>query len=86
MPKPGPDEPRPLGIPTMADRAKQGVVKHALEPAGEAQFAPNRDGFRPGRSPWEAMGAIDVQSNQTPTWVLDADIAKCFDRIDHAAL
>ena len=69
----------------MADRAQQGVVKHALEPAWEAQCAPNRDGFRPGRSPWDAIGAIDVQINQQPTWVLEADIAQGVERIDHAA-
>jgi RNA-directed DNA polymerase len=86
IPKPGTDEQRPLGIPTMADRAKQCVVKYALEPAWEAQFEPNSYGFRPGRSTWDAIGAIYVQINQKPKWVLDADIAKCFDRIDHAAL
>jgi RNA-directed DNA polymerase len=86
IPKPGTDEQRPLGIPTMADRAKQGVVKHALEPAWEAQFEPNSYGFRPGRSTWDAIGAIYVQINQKPKGVLDADIAKGFDHIDHAAL
>ena len=79
IPKPGVDEQRPLGIPTIADRAKQDVVKHALEPAWEAQFAPNSYGFRPGRSTWDAIGAIYVQINQQPQWVLDADIAKGFD-------
>jgi len=86
IPKPGTDEQRPLGIPTRADRAKQGVVKYALEPAGEAQFALNSYGVRPGRSTGDALGAIDVQINQKPPWVLDADIATWFDRIDHAAL
>jgi RNA-directed DNA polymerase len=86
IPKPGTTEQRPLGIPTMADRAKQAWVKHVLEPAWEAQFEPNSYGFRPGRSPWDAIGAIYVQINQKPKWVLDADIAKCFDRINHEAL
>ena len=86
IPKPGPTEPRPLGIPTRAARAKQRWVTHALEPAGEAQFAPNSDGFRPGRSTWEAIGAISVQINQKPKWGLDADIATCFDRRNHDAL
>jgi RNA-directed DNA polymerase len=84
--KPGATEQRPLGIPTMADRAKQALVKHVLEPAWEAQFAPNSDGFRPGRSTWDAIGAIYVQINQKPKWVLDADIAKCLERINHEAL
>jgi RNA-directed DNA polymerase len=79
IPKPGTTEQRPLGIPTMADRAKQALIKHVLEPAWEAQFEPNSYGFRPGRSTWDAIGAIYVQINQKPKWVLDADIAKCFD-------
>jgi RNA-directed DNA polymerase len=86
LPKPGTTEQRPLGIPTLADRAKQSWVTQALEPAWEAQFEPNSYGFRPGRSTWDAMGALYVQINQKPKWVLDADIAKCFDRIDHEAL
>jgi RNA-directed DNA polymerase len=79
IPKPGTTEQRPLGIPTLADRAKQSWVTQALEPAWEAQFEPNSYGFRPGRSTWDAIGAIYVQINQKPKWVLDADIAKCFD-------
>lgn len=86
IPKPGTTEQRPLGIPTMADRAKQALVKHVLEPAWEAQFEPNSYGVRPGRSTWDASGAIYVQINQKPKWVRDADIATCFDRINHEAL
>jgi RNA-directed DNA polymerase len=86
IPKPGTLEQRPLGIPTITDRAKQGLVKEALEPEWEAKFEPNSYGFRPGRSTWDAIGAIYVQINQKPKWVLDADIAQCFDRIDHDAL
>ena len=70
----------------MADRAKQAWVKHVVEPAWEVQFEPNSYGFRPGRSTWDAIGAISVQINQKPTWGLDADITKCFDRLDHEAL
>jgi RNA-directed DNA polymerase len=62
------------------------VVKLALEPQWEARFEPNSYGFRPGRSPWDAIGAIYVLINQKAKWVLDADIAKCFDRINHDAL
>jgi RNA-directed DNA polymerase len=86
IPKPGPTEQRPWGIPTMADRAKHALLKHALEPAWEAAFEPTSDGFRPGRSTWDAIGAISVQINQKPTGVLDADIAKCVDRLNHAAV
>jgi RNA-directed DNA polymerase len=86
IPKPATDEQRPLGIPTIFDRALQALVKISLEPQWEARFEPNSYGFRPGRSTWDAIGAIYVSINQKPKWVLDADIAKCFDRIDHEAL
>ena len=86
IPKPATDEQRPLGIPTIFDRALQALVKMTLEPQWEARFEPNSYGFRPGRSAWDAIGAIYVSINQKPKWVLDADIAKCFDRIEHAAL
>lgn len=86
IPQPGTPEQQPLGIPPLADRAKQSGVTHALEPAWEAQFEPNSYGFRPGRRTWDAIGALYVQITQKPKWVLDADIAKGFERIDHEAL
>jgi RNA-directed DNA polymerase len=86
IPKPGTEETRPLGIPTLQDRALQAVVKLAVEPQWEARFEPNSYGFRPGRSPWDAIGALYVLINQKAKWVLDADITKCFDRINHDAL
>jgi RNA-directed DNA polymerase len=86
IPKRGTKEKRPLGIPTPDDRALQALVKRALEPEWEAKFEPNSYGFRPGRSPHDALGAIFIAINQQPKYVLDADIAQCFDRIDHAAL
>lgn len=85
-PQPGTTAPRPVGIPPMADRATPALVKHVLEPAWEAACAPTSDGLRLGRSPWDAIGAIDVQINQNPTWVVDADSANCFDRIHHEAV
>ncbi|MBO1350214.1 MAG: group II intron reverse transcriptase/maturase [Hormoscilla sp. GUM202] len=86
IPKPGRDEKRPLGIPTIYDRALQGLVKQALEPEWEALMEPNSYGFRPGRGCHDAIAAIFLSINQKPKWVLDADIAKCFDKIDHSAL
>jgi RNA-directed DNA polymerase len=86
IPKPGSDEKRPLGIPTINDRALQGLVKLALEPEWEAKFEPNSYGFRPGRSCHDAIEAIFISVNQKAKYVLDADIAKCFDRINHKAL
>ncbi len=86
IPKPGKTERRPLGIPTMYDRALQAVVKNALEPEWEAQFEPNSYGFRPGRSVHDAIRQIKQSILLKPKYVLDADIAKCFDKIDHTAL
>ncbi|WP_017294277.1 group II intron reverse transcriptase/maturase [Geminocystis herdmanii] len=85
IPKPN-GETRPLGIPCMEDRAKQALVKLALEPEWEAKFEPNSYGFRPAKSCQDAIGAIYTSINQQPKYVLDADIAKCFDRIDHDKL
>lgn len=84
--KPGKDEKRPLGIPTMKDRALQSLVKLTLEPEWEAKFEPNSYGFRPGRSCRDATEAIFIAINKKPKYVLDADIAKCFDHIDHKRL
>jgi RNA-directed DNA polymerase len=86
IPKPGTDERRPLSIPTLHDRALQALVKLALEPEWEARFEPNSYGFRPGRSVHDAIGAIFIAIEKQPKYALDADIAKCFDRIDQAAL
>lgn len=59
IPKPGRrSEHRPLGIPTIADRAKQTLVKMVIEPEWEAKFEPNTYGFRPGRSCQDAIAAI----------------------------
>ncbi len=86
IPKPGTEEKRPLGIPTMTDRATQALVKLALEPEWEARFEPNSYGFRPGRSCQDAIKAIYQAIVQKSKYVLDADIAKCFDQINHKAL
>jgi RNA-directed DNA polymerase len=86
IPKPGTEEKRPLGIPTMYDRALQALVKLALEPEWEARFEPNSFGFRPGRSCHDAIVAIHTAINTKAKYVLDADIAKCFDQINHQAL
>ena len=77
---------RPLGIPTMHDRALQALVKAALEPEWEARFEENSYGFRPGRSCHDAISAIFNQIRYHSKFVLDADLSKCFDRINHAKL
>jgi RNA-directed DNA polymerase len=80
IPKPGTTEQRPLGIPTVGDRAAQALAKLALEPEWEARFEPNDYGFRPGRSCHDAAQALWSALNQKAKYVLDADIAKCFER------
>jgi len=80
---------RPLGIPVIADRALQAVVLNALEPEWEARFEPRSYGFRPGRGCHDAIEAI-FSTGKGPrskrVWVLDADLAAAFDRIDHQML
>jgi len=86
IPKPGKDKYPPLGIPTIKDRAKQMLVKLALEPEWEAIFEPNSYGFRPGRSCQDAIGALLLSLRGKSRYVLEADIQKCFDTIDHDQL
>ena len=86
IPKSNRDEKRPLGIPTLYERALQALVKLALEPEWEAKFEPNSYGFRPARSAHDAIGAIYISINKKPKYVLDADISKCFDKINHQKL
>jgi RNA-directed DNA polymerase len=87
IPKPhAPGEQRPLGIPTVHDRAAQALLKLALEPEWEVRFSADSYGFRPGRSAHDAIAAIYLFINKKHRYVLDADIRKCFDRIDHNAL
>jgi RNA-directed DNA polymerase len=85
-PKPGKSERRPLGIPVIADRAHQALIKLSLEPEWEAKFEPNSYGFRPGRSCHDAIEAIHKAINSKNVYVLDADISGCFDNISHTAL
>jgi len=91
IPKPNGDK-RKLGIPTIKDRAMQALVLLAMNPEWEAKFEPNSYGFRPGRSAIDAVAAIHnilafrKDRRPHPGWILDADIARCFDTIDHDAL
>ncbi len=72
---------RPLGIPVVADRCLQAMVKNALEPAWEGRFEGSSYGFRPGRSGHDAIEKIYglARPNKTKKWVLDADIRGAFD-------
>lgn len=85
IPKPN-GEKRGLGIPTINDRALQALVKLALEPEWEARFEPNSYGFRPARSSHDAITQIFKELYQSSKYILDADIAKCFDKINHETL
>lgn len=84
--KPAKSEMRLLGILIIEDRAKQMLAKFALEPEWEAIFEPNSYGFRPGRSCHDAIATLFLSLRGKSRYVLDADIQKCFDRIDHDKL
>ena len=79
---------RPLSIATISDRCLQAVVKNALEPEWEARFECSSYGFRPGRSPHDAIQKIYGLSlpHKRKKWVLDADIRSCFDQISQPFL
>ncbi|WP_200962204.1 group II intron reverse transcriptase/maturase [Pseudovibrio sp. POLY-S9] len=74
---------RPLGIPTMRDRAMQALHLLALEPVAETTADPNSYGFRPYRASRDAAEQCHVSLSRMTSseWVLDADIAGCFDNI-----
>lgn len=79
---------RPLGIPTIRDRALQAMVKNALEPSWEARFEATSYGFRPGRSCHDAIARLYtlLRPSSRMKWVVDADIKGAFDNIDHEHL
>jgi RNA-directed DNA polymerase len=77
---------RPLGIPVIMDRCHQARVRNSLEPEWEARFEPRSYGFRPGRGCHDAIEAIYgtlCRRDAKRVWILDADLAGAFDRIDH---
>jgi group II intron reverse transcriptase/maturase len=76
---------RPLGMPTVSDRVAQAVVKASLEPELEPHFHPDSYGYRPGKSALEAVG-VARQRCWRYDWVLDLDIRRYFDSIDHTLL
>ena len=79
---------RALGIPTARDRTVQAALKLVLEPIFEADFKPCSYGFRPKRRAHDAIAEIHFLASapRNYSWVLEADIKKCFDEIDHTAL
>ena len=73
---------RPLGIPTVADRVAQGVVKMFLEPLVDPHFNVDSYGYRPKKSAIQAVGVARQRCFRYP-WVLDVDIRGFFDHLDH---
>jgi RNA-directed DNA polymerase len=86
IPKPGSNEQRPLGIPTVRDRVVQGAVRHVLEPIFEREFAAHSYGFRPGRGCKDALRRVDALLKQGYVYVVDADLKSYFDTIPHERL
>lgn len=77
---------RALGIPTVADRVVQASLKLVLEPILETGFSASSYGFRPNRRAQDAVEEIRFYAHRGYEWVFEADIAACFDEIDHTAL
>ena len=86
IPKPGSQEQRPLGVPTVGDRTVQNALRHVLEPIFERDFAEQSYGFRPGRSCIDALTRVEALLEAGYTYVVDADLKGYFDTIDHDLL
>ena len=88
IPKAGsPNETRPLGIPTFEDKILQRAVLMVLEPVYETDFLDVSHGFRPGRGAHGAVGSLWKQAMKLGgDWIVDVDLRKFFDTIDHGHL
>jgi RNA-directed DNA polymerase len=86
IPKPGSIERRPLSIPAVRDRIVQAACKIVLEPIFEADMADCSFGFRPRRSPHDALQVLIDESWQGRRWVVETDVANCFEAIPHEKL
>ena len=86
IPKPGTNQQRPLGIPTVRDRVVQAALRSVLEPIFERDFAEQSYGFRPGRSCQDALARVDELLKAGYTYVVDADLKSYFDTIPHDKL
>ena len=86
IPKPGSQEKRPLGIPTVRDRVVQTALRNVLEPIFERDFAEHSYGFRPGRGCKDALRRVDALLKAGYTYVVDADLKSYFDTIPHDRL
>ena len=88
IPKPGKNEKRPLGIPTIKDRVVQEMLRMLMEPIWESDFLNCSNGFRPGRRTMDCILTLydRIQRQNKYYWVIEGDIRKCFDRIHHEKL
>lgn len=77
---------RMLGIPTVQDRGIQQMLLQALQPIFDPTFSRHSYGFRPGRSAHDAVGAAQNYVKEGKEWVVDMDITKFFDRVNHDIL
>lgn len=77
---------RALGVPSVRDRVVQQAVYQVLSPIFEEKFSPRSHGFRPGRGCETALGVVDCALQYGYEWVVDADISKFFDNVDHELL
>ena len=77
---------RLLGIPTVLDRFFQQAIAQVLTPVFEPIFSPHSYGFRPGRSAQEAVKPAQEYVQAGYPWVVDMDLEKFFDRVNHDML
>lgn len=85
IPKPNGDQ-RPLGIPAVKDRVVQQALLNRLSKIFEAKFKDSSYGFRPNRSPLQAIEKIEEYLKAGYQWVVEVDIEKFFDTVDHEKL
>lgn len=85
IPKPGGGE-RQLGIPTVVDRLIQQAILQVLEPMFDKGFSESSFGFRPNRSAHQALKQAQKYIESGYTWVIDMDLEKFFDRVNHDIL
>lgn len=85
IPKPGGGE-RKLGIPTVLDRLIQQALLQVLQPEWDQTFSPSSYGFRPHRSAHQAVAQAQQIINEGQQWVVDMDLEKFFDRVNHDKL
>ncbi len=86
IPKPGSAERRPLSIPAVRDRIVQAAAKIVIEPIFEADFLPVSFGFRPKKAAHDALQVLLDEAFRGRHWVVETDIASCFEAIPHERL